>query len=46
MNHQDLTINTDLARRILTGFIRTEVARTGMQRGVIGVSFEPAFGVL
>jgi NAD+ synthase len=34
----DLTINTDLARRILTGFIRTEVNRTGLSRAVIGLS--------
>jgi len=34
----DLTINTDLARTILTGFIRTEVTRVGMQRAVIALS--------
>lgn len=34
----DLTINTDLARRILTGFIKTEVARTGFSRAVLGLS--------
>lgn len=34
----DLTINTDLARKILTGFIHTEITRVGYQRAVIGVS--------
>jgi NAD+ synthase len=34
----NLTINTDLAREILTGFIRTEVTRTGLSRAVIGLS--------
>lgn len=35
---QDLTINSELARKILTGFIRTEVTRTGFTRGVLGLS--------
>ncbi|GAP09263.1 NH(3)-dependent NAD(+) synthetase [Bellilinea caldifistulae] len=34
----DLTINTDLARRILTGFIRSEITRMGFSRAVIGLS--------
>lgn len=34
----NLTINTDLAREILTGFVRTEVTRTGLSRAVIGLS--------
>ncbi len=34
----DLSINTDLARRVLTGFIRTEIMRTGFQRAVVGLS--------
>ena len=34
----DLTINTDLARRILTGFIRSEVTRVGYSRVVVGLS--------
>ncbi len=34
----DLTINTDLARKILTGFIRTEITRVGFTRAVIGLS--------
>lgn len=38
MNNIDLTINTDLARTILTGFIRTEIQRFGFQRAVVGVS--------
>ena len=34
----DLSINTDLARMILTGFIRSEIARAGFSKGVIGLS--------
>ncbi len=34
----DLTINTDLARKILTGFIRSELNRVGFNRAVIGLS--------
>jgi NAD+ synthase len=34
----DLTINTDLARQILTGFIKTEITRTGFTRAVLGLS--------
>jgi NAD+ synthase len=34
----DLTINTDLAQKILTGFIRTEITRAGFSRGVLGLS--------
>ena len=34
----DLTINTDLARQILTGFIRSEIQRTGWTRAVVGLS--------
>jgi NAD+ synthase len=34
----DLTINTDLARKILTGFIFSEITRTGFKRAVIGLS--------
>ncbi len=34
----DLTINCDLARRILTGFIRSEISRMGFSRAVIGLS--------
>jgi NAD+ synthase len=34
----DLTINTDLARKILTGFIHTEITRTGFQRALVGLS--------
>jgi NAD+ synthase len=34
----DLIINTDLARQILTGFIRTEITRAGFTRGVLGLS--------
>ncbi|MEN4013753.1 MAG: NAD+ synthase [Chloroflexota bacterium] len=38
MNSIDLTIHTDLARRILTGFIRSEITRSGLSRAVIGLS--------
>jgi NAD+ synthase len=34
----DLTINTELARTILTGFIKTEITRMGFQRAVIALS--------
>jgi len=34
----DLTINTDLVRKILTGFIRTEITRMGFERAVVGLS--------
>lgn len=34
----DLTINTDLARTILTGFLKTEITRTGFAHAVIGLS--------
>ncbi|HVN56574.1 MAG TPA: NAD+ synthase [Anaerolineaceae bacterium] len=34
----DLTINTDLARQILTGFIRSELKRMGFTCAVIGLS--------
>jgi len=34
----ELDINTGLARKILTGFIRTEVTRAGFPRAVIGLS--------
>lgn len=34
----NLTINTDLAEKILTGFIRTEVTRVGFKKVVLGVS--------
>ncbi len=34
----DLSINTDVARKILTGFIQSEVTRVGFTRAVIGLS--------
>lgn len=34
----DLHINTDLARKILTGFIKSELERVGFSRAVIGLS--------
>src|SRR5215216_1026435 len=36
--NSDLTINTDVARLILTNFIRSEVTRVGFQRVVINLS--------
>lgn len=40
MNHTkiDLTINTDTARQILTGFIHSEVTRAGFSRVVVNLS--------
>ena len=38
-NHPpSLNINADLARRILVGFLRDEIYRTGLKRAVIGLS--------
>ena len=34
----DLSIHTDLARKILTGFIRSEITRFGFTRAVLGLS--------
>jgi NAD+ synthase len=34
----DLSINSDLAHQILTGFIRSEITRVGFSRAVIGLS--------
>ncbi len=34
----DLRIHTDLARRLLTGFIRREITRAGFHKAVIGLS--------
>jgi NAD+ synthase len=34
----NLTINTDLAREILVGFVKSEVTRVGFSRAVIGLS--------
>jgi NAD+ synthase len=40
MEHQqvDLTINTELARQVLTGFIRSEIIRAGFSHAVINLS--------
>ena len=38
MNLSDLSINTDLARKILTGFIKSELNRVGFTRAVVGLS--------
>jgi len=34
----DLAINTDLTRKILTGFLKSEITRVGFTRAVIGLS--------
>ncbi len=34
----DLSINTDLARTILSGFIRSEIQRVGFDHAVVGLS--------
>jgi NAD+ synthase len=34
----DLSINTDLARKILTGFIHSEITRAGFTKAVINLS--------
>ena len=34
----DLTINTDLVRHILTGFIHSEITRVGLSRALVGLS--------
>ncbi len=34
----DLTINTDLARKILTGFVKSEIYRVGFRHAVVGLS--------
>ncbi len=34
----DLTINTDVVRKILTGFIHSEITRAGFSRAVLGLS--------
>jgi NAD+ synthase len=37
-NNSNLDINVELARKILTGFIRSEITRTGFTRAVLGLS--------
>jgi len=34
----DLSLNTELVREVLTGFIRSEIERAGFQKAVIGLS--------
>lgn len=38
MTNINLTINVDLAKKILTGFIHTEITRFGLGKAVIGLS--------
>lgn len=38
MKTNDLSIDTNLTRKILTGFIHTEIARGGFSRAVVGLS--------
>jgi NAD+ synthase len=37
-SQHDMSINTELARDILTGFIRSEITRTGFKKAVLGLS--------
>jgi NAD+ synthase len=38
MTNSNLTINTDLAREILVGFIKSEITRAGFSRAIINLS--------
>jgi len=38
MNEKDLAIDVKLARKILTGFLHTEITRAGFSRAVVGLS--------
>ena len=38
MTEINLSINIDLAREILTGFIRSEITRVGMSRAIVNLS--------
>ena len=38
LSEDSLVIDTDLARSILTGFIKSEITRVGFQHAVIGLS--------
>ncbi len=38
MSNIDLTINPELARKILTGFIKSEITRSGFSRAVVNLS--------
>lgn len=38
MGELNLSLNTELAREILTGFIKSEVTRVGMSRAIVGLS--------
>jgi NAD+ synthase len=38
MNQVDLSINTDLARQILTAFIQSEIERVGFSHAIVGLS--------
>jgi NAD+ synthase len=38
VNNINLSINTNLAREILVGFVKSEITRVGMSRAVIGLS--------
>lgn len=38
MTEINLSINTDLAREILAGFIKSEITRVGLSRAVVGLS--------
>ncbi|MGB9521309.1 MAG: NAD(+) synthase, partial [Anaerolineales bacterium] len=38
MHEVDLTIDTDLTRQILSGFLKTEITRAGFKHAVVGLS--------
>ncbi|HPC06104.1 MAG TPA: hypothetical protein PLI60_05230, partial [Anaerolineaceae bacterium] len=38
MKELSLTIDTDLARKVLTGFIKSEITRMGFSRALLGLS--------
>jgi NAD+ synthase len=38
MKTNDLSIDTNLSRKILTGFVQTEITRAGFSRAVVGLS--------
>jgi NAD+ synthase len=38
MTSAELSINTNLARKVLTGFIRSEITRAGFSKAVLGLS--------
>jgi NAD+ synthase len=35
---ESMTVNAELARKVITGFIREEIGKTGLTKGIIGLS--------